>query len=117
MKLGSRVIDSARPGQVGVFNGFQTSFGRKMALVKFPGAVAVQVPADRVTPEVAKRKTGPKPVAQDEWNEVAHRYGYSRSDVLRIARGNGVTVRQAVDDLLECEEGCECEHCMEAAEQ
>lgn len=111
MELGSQVVDSDRPDQVGVFNGYRESFGRKMAAVKFPGKPLVQVPVERVAPVAPKLKPGPKTVRQDEWDDVAYRYGYSRSDVLRIARGNGVTVRQAVDALLECEDGCECETC------
>lgn len=111
MTLGSRVYDTSAPDRVGVFNGFRTSFGRKMAVVKFPGAAPTQIPAERVAPVAQKLKTGPKPISQAEWDEVSYRYGHSRADVLRIARGNGVTVRQAVDDLLECEEGCECEAC------
>lgn len=111
MRIGSQITCSARPGLVGTFNGFYENSGRKMASVKFPGKPPIQVPADRVALAVPKQKTGPKTVTQAEWDEVAHQYGYSRGDVLRIARGNGVTVRQAVDDLLECEEGCECEGC------
>lgn len=111
MTLGSRVYDSSAPGRIGVFNGFRESFGRRMAVVKFPGEAPTQIPAERLAAVVPKQKTGPKTVSQAEWDEVAHRYSYSRSDVLRIARGNGVTVRQAVDDLLECEEGCECGAC------
>ena len=109
MNIGTRVIDASQPAVIGIYQGQCTTGGKPYARVKF-GHKVVSVPIDRVRPVVER---GPKPVTPADFQAIKDRYGYSEDDVRRIAKGNRVTLRIAVDDLLECDEGCDCSACEE----
>lgn len=106
----TEVVDTDSPSETGKFIRWSQQQGRRIAVVRFSNGCR-NVPEDRVQRAV---KPGPTGVTADELLAVQDRYGFSPADVRRIARGNRVTVRQAVDELLECDAGCECEACKEA---
>lgn len=109
MKLGERVIDTKTPGIYGIYQGQCITGGKPYARVKF-GHKYVSIPIDRVK---SASPRGPKPVTLEDFKAIQDRYGYDADKVRALAKGHGVTLRQAVDELLECEEGCDCKSCKE----
>lgn len=109
MTLGSRVYDTSAPDRVGVFNGFRTSFGRKMAVVKFPGAAPTQIPAERVA-TVAQARTRER-LSEAQYMRLLVDYGVTRRELHRRAKSVGLSLAEAYEAIVECEDGCECETC------
>lgn len=107
MKLGSLVVDSARPGLVGVFNGYAMRDKVRYAKVKF-GKSLIVAPEWRIslktkTAGVPNRKT-PTPqlkgLSPEKYAVLLNEHGIDRDELHRRALAVGLDLDEAFDAFV-----------------
>lgn len=108
MKLGSQVIDSARPEQVGVFNGYAMKDGVRYAKVKF-GKSLIVAPERRISlktkPVGVPNQKRPKPkvdcLSVEEYAVLLDQYGITPEEAQRRARATGSSLAEVFEAFTE----------------